>query len=154
MIDSVASSTNIQPSHDVDGYSARTGATAIRDAAGNPLASTSWSFLTGPKPIVSARTPAIDAIAVGRTANVTTTLNEAVTGVSTTTYKLKNAATGALVTAVVSRNGTTNQWILNPSVTLAAKMRYTVTLTGGATAIRDAAGNPLTTTAWSFTTGT
>jgi len=27
VIDSVASSTNIQPSHDVDGYSARTGLT-------------------------------------------------------------------------------------------------------------------------------
>jgi len=36
----------------------------------------------------------------------------------------------------VTRNGTTNQWILNPGVTLAPGTRYPVTLTGAATAIR------------------
>ena len=44
----------------------------------------------------------------------------------------------------MTRNGTTNQWILNPNPTLASRTTYTVTLTGGAAAIRDAAGNPLT----------
>ena len=37
--------------------------------------------------------------------------------------------------------------------TLAAGARYTATLTGGDTAIRDLAGAPLATTSWSFTTG-
>ena len=37
---------------------------------------------------------------------------------------------------------------------LTARTRYTVVLTGGAGAIRDAAGNPLVTTSRSFTTGT
>ncbi len=37
--------------------------------------------------------------------------------------------------------------------TLAPNTRYTVTLTGGATAIRDTAGAALSTMSWSFTTG-
>ena len=128
------------------------GPTAIRDAAGNPLVTTSWSFITGPRPTVTARTPAVNATGVSRTANVTATFSEAVRRVIGSTYRLKNASTGRVITAVVSRNGTTNQWILNPSATLTGKTRFTVTLTGGATGIRDEAGNPLTTAAWSFTT--
>jgi hypothetical protein len=129
-------------------------ASGIRDAAGNPVAATSWTFTTGPAPTVTGRTPAVNATRVGRTANITATFSEAVAGVSATTFRLKNAGTGAAVAGTVTRNGTTNQWILNPGVTLAASTKYTVTLTGGAAAIRDARGNPLTTTSWSFTTGT
>jgi len=128
-------------------------ATAIRDSANVPLTTTSWTFLTGPRPTISARTPASAATGVSRTANVTATFSEAVAGVSGSSFQLKNAA-GTIITAVVSRNGTTNQWILNPSVTLAASTRYTATLTGGTTSIRDNAGNPLASTSWSFTTGT
>jgi methionine-rich copper-binding protein CopC len=128
--------------------------TGIRDAAGNALAATSWTFTTGPAPTVTARTPAVNGTRVGRTANITATFSEAVAGVAAGTFTLKNAATGTAVTGTVSRNGTTNQWILNPGATLAASTTYTVTLTGGAAAIRDARGNPLTTTRWSFTTGT
>jgi hypothetical protein len=129
------------------------GATAVRDLAGNPLVTTSWTFLTGAAPTVTARAPLSAATGVSRTADVTATLSEAVSGVSATTFTLRNATTGAAVTAVVTRNGTTDQWILDPSVTLAADTRYTATLTGGTTSIRDVAGNPLTTTTWSFTTG-
>jgi hypothetical protein len=53
----------------------------------------------------------------------------------------------------VFRNGTTNQWILDPQQALAAKTRYTVMVTGGGTAIRDLAGNPLSGRTWQFTTG-
>ncbi len=128
------------------------GPTRIRDLAGNPLATTSWTFLTGPAPTVSSRTPASGATGVSRVANVTATFSEAVNGVSATTFTLRNTATAAAVSSVVSRNGTTNQWILNPGVTLAAGTSYTATLTGGTGAIRDAAGNPLATSRWSFTT--
>ncbi|BAS10897.1 hypothetical protein AHiyo4_43190 [Arthrobacter sp. Hiyo4] len=58
-----------------------------------------------------------------------------------------------MVTAAVFRNGTTNQWILDPQNTLAAKTKYTVTVTGGGTSIRDLAGNQLATKTWQFTTG-
>src|SRR4051794_37981725 len=125
------------------------GAAAIRDLSNNPLATVSWSFLNGPAPTVTARTPAVNATGVSRTANVTATFSEAVQGVSATTFTLKNAATGAGVTATVTRNGTTNQWVLDPGVTLDATTQYTATISG----VQDLAGNPASTVTWSFTTG-
>lgn len=129
------------------------GTTAIRDAAGTPLATTSWTFVTGPAPIVTGFTPGSNDILVRRTNNVSVTFSEAVQGVSTATFTVKNAATGAVVAATVFRNGSTNQWILDPQVSLAAKTKYTVTVAGGATAIRDLAGNQLAIRTWQFTTG-
>ncbi|WP_247040888.1 S8 family serine peptidase [Arthrobacter rhizosphaerae] len=129
------------------------GTTGIRDTAGTPLATTSWTFTTGPAPVVISRTPAPGATFVRRANNITVTFSEAIQGAGTSTITVKNTATGALVPASVSRYGTTNQWILNPSASLAAKTNYTVTVTGGAAAIRDLAGNPLSTVSWTFTTG-
>ena len=129
------------------------GTAAIRDVQGTPLATHSWTFTTGPAPAVSARVPAVNATAVPRSNNITVTFTEAVLGVGTSTLNLRNATTGAVVSATVTRNGTTNQWILNPASSLAANTRYTVRVTGGTTAIRDAAINPLVSTSWTFTTG-
>ncbi|WP_457946486.1 S8 family serine peptidase [Pseudarthrobacter sp. alpha12b] len=129
------------------------GTSAIRDAAGTPLATTSWTFTTGPAPTVTNYSPGSSALLVRRSSNVSATFSEAVQGAGTATFTLKNAATGAVVAASVYRNGTTNQWILDPQEPLAAKTRYTVTLTGGAAGIRDLAGNPLTGRSWQFTTG-
>ncbi|HJV99470.1 MAG TPA: S8 family serine peptidase [Arthrobacter sp.] len=129
------------------------GATAIRDAAGTPLATTSWTFVTGPAPTVTGFTPGSNDILVRRSNNVSVTFSEAVQGVTTATFTVKNAATGAVVAATVVRNGTTNQWILDPQAALSAKTKYTVTVSGGATAVRDLAGNLLATRTWQFTTG-
>lgn len=129
------------------------GTSAIRDSAGTPLASVSWSFLTGPAPAITAYTPGSNAVLVRRGNNVSVTFSEAVQGVNGTTFMVKNAATGAQVPANVFRNGTTNQWILDPQQPLAAKTKYTVTVTGGGTAVRDLAGNQLTGRTWQFTTG-
>lgn len=129
------------------------GATAIRDTAGTPLASTSWTFTTGPAPTVTGFTPGSNSLLVRRNNNLSVTFSEPVQGVNTATFTVKNAATGALVPAAVFRNGTTNQWILDPQNTLAAKTKYTVTVTGGGTSIRDLAGNQLATKTWQFTTG-
>lgn len=129
------------------------GPTAIRDASGHPLVTFEWSFLTGPAPKVSRRTPAVDATGVSRTTNVTATFNEAVQGVSGATFLLTDPAGGA-VPAAVSRVGTTNRYLLDPNGTLAARTTYTVTVVGGASGVKDLAGNPLATTVtWSFTTG-
>ncbi len=128
------------------------GSTAIRDRANNPLATTSWSFTTGPRPTVTARAPASAATAVSRAANTTATFSEAVLGVSGTTFTLRNPG-GTMVPAVVTYDATTRTATLNPSSDLAPDTRYTATLTGGTAAVRDRAGNPLTTTSWSFTTG-
>jgi Ca2+-binding RTX toxin-like protein len=128
----------------------------ITDTTGSALAPVTWSFTTAAAPnvapTVTARAPAVNATAVAPTDNVTATFSEPVDGVSGTTFELRTPG-GALVPAVVTRNGTTNQWILNPGANLAPDVRYTVTLTGGATAIRDLAGAPLVTASWSFLTG-
>ncbi|MDQ0799780.1 subtilisin family serine protease [Arthrobacter sp. SLBN-112] len=129
------------------------GPAAIRDAAGTPLATTSWTFTTGPAPTVTSISPGSNALLVRRSSNISATFSEAVQGVGTATFTLKNASTGAVVAASVYRNGTTNQWILDPQGALAAKTRYTVTLIGGGAAIRDLAGNPLSNGSWQFTTG-
>ena len=132
------------------------GAAAIRDLAGAPLATTSWTFTTAaanPPPTVTARTPAINATGVSRTANATATFSEAVNGVNGTTVQLRRVSTNALIGAVVTFNATTRVVTLNPNATLAANVQYRVTLTGGAAAIRDLAGAPLTTTSWTFTPG-
>ncbi|CAA9237924.1 MAG: hypothetical protein AVDCRST_MAG52-1556 [uncultured Blastococcus sp.] len=129
------------------------GPTGVRDMANNPLSTYTWSFLTGPAPKVSARTPADGATGVSRTGNIAATFSEAVQGVSTATFTLKNTGTGATVTAGVVRNGSTNQWVLDPAAALTASTVYTATLTGGPAGIKDLAGNPLATVTWKFTTG-
>jgi methionine-rich copper-binding protein CopC len=129
------------------------GTSAIRGTTGTPLASASWSFLTGPAPLVTSTTPGSNALLVRRTNNISVTFNEAVQAVNGTTFTVKNAATGAVVPASVYRNGTTNQWILDPQQPLAAKTKYTVTVTGGSAAVRDLSGNPFGGRSWQFTTG-
>ncbi|MET3203656.1 S8 family serine peptidase [Arthrobacter sp. UYEF13] len=129
------------------------GTTAIRDTAGTPLATTSWTFTTGPAPTVTGFTPGSNSILVRRNNYLSVTFSEPVQGVSTATFTVKNAATGAMVPAAVYRNGTSNQWILDPQNALTAKTKYTVTVTGGGASIRDLAGNQLATRTWQFTTG-
>jgi Bacterial Ig-like domain len=135
------------------------GTSAIRDAANNPLATVTWNFTTAASgdtaaPTVTARTPAVNKTGFSRTGNVTATFSEAVQNVTATTFTLKNATTGASVSAVVSLSSTTNKWILNPGATLAANTKYTATITGGANGVKDLAGNPLAAdVTWSFTTG-
>ncbi|MFJ6079222.1 S8 family serine peptidase [Pseudarthrobacter sp. NPDC092419] len=129
------------------------GSAAIRDAAGTPLATASWTFLTGPAPVITGFAPGSNALLVKRGSNITVTFSEAVQGVGTGTFTVKNASTGATVSARLFRNGTTNQWILDPSLALAKKTKYTVALTGGTAGIRDLAGNALASKTWQFTTG-
>jgi len=128
------------------------GPSGIQGTTGASFTTDTWEFLTGPAPKVSSHVPASGATGVSRTANVTATFNEAVANVSAATFTLTPTG-GAPVSATVTRSGTTNRWILDPSGTLTANTQYTVTVTGGANGITDLAGNPLATTTWSFTTG-
>jgi hypothetical protein len=131
------------------------GTGAIRDNAGNPLATTTWTFRTGPAPTVTARTPASAAVNVARGANVTATFSEAMTAstivAANVSVRLGTTTTGTLIAGVVTYNATTRVMTFNPTPTLAANTQYTVRLTAGMT---DASGNPLPATQWSFTTGT
>jgi hypothetical protein len=126
----------------------------ITDLFNNPLVATSWTFLTGPAPTVTARTPAANATAVTVPVSPTATFSEAVNGVTTAgnvTLRVGTAATGALVASVVSYDATTRVVTINPNVSLLADTRYTVRLGG----ITDLAGNPLAaaSTSWTFLTG-
>ena len=147
-------------------YTARLtgGAAAIRDASGNALVATagqplSWSFTTAgtapagdtTAPTLTARVPAVNATGVAVGTNISATFSEAVQGVSTGTYQLKDPA-GNVIPGTVTQVTGSNRWVLDPTATLARNTLYTVTLTGGPTAIRDAAGNPFATTSWSFRT--
>jgi methionine-rich copper-binding protein CopC len=129
------------------------GPAGIRDQSGTPLATVSWTFTTGPAPTVTAQTPAVDASTVARSANVTATFSEPVLGVTGSSVTLRNSS-GATVAAPVRYDAATRTVTVDPAADLAADTRYTVTLTGGPAMIRDAAGNPLTTVTWAFSTGT
>ncbi len=126
----------------------------IQDASGKRLATTVWKFTTGPKPKVTAQAPPNGFTGVSTTTDVSVTFSEPVVGVSTITFKV-TTPTGTVVPAVVSRIGTTNQWVLDPTPTLTANTTFTVTATGAPSAggIRDPAGNLIVTTKWTFTTG-
>ena len=65
-------------------------------------------------------------------------------------FTIKRTSNNAAVTAVVSYSGATRVATLNPSGTLLANTKYTVTLGSG---IKDTAGNLLAPVTWTFTTG-
>jgi len=92
--------------------------------------------------------PAATNVAVD--ADVTATFSEDVVGVSGTTFQLKDSS-GAMVAAAVSYDSATRIATLNPTASLTNGASYTVTLTGGTSAIRDPAGNALANDTWSFT---
>lgn len=100
-------------------------------------------------PTVTGRSPAVNATRVGLAANTTATFSEAVTGLSTTSFVLRNPA-GTVVPAAVTYNATSRVATLNPSANLAADTRYTASLTN---AVTDAAGNRLAPLSWTFLTG-
>jgi hypothetical protein len=101
-------------------------------------------------PAVTATSPAAEAVGVRRGSNVTATFNEPVTGVSGTTMVLRKASSGVQYTGAVSYDPTSQTATLNPDLNLPSNARFSVTLTSGVT---DTAGNALTATSWSFTTG-
>ena len=74
------------------------------------------------------------------------------TTVSGSTIELRNAS-NALITATVSYNAGTRTATVTPSAALANKTVYTVTIKGGASGVKDVAGNALASDYnWSFTT--
>ena len=74
-------------------------------------------------PTVVSRGPAANATAVARGANVSVGFSEAVRGVSRATFRLTNQSTGRTMSATVTRAGTTNRWVLNPTALMSARTR-------------------------------
>ena len=134
------------------------GASGVTDLAGNALAGNySWSFTTAIAdiipPTVTVVSPASGATGLSTSTNVTATFSEAINSstVTASTFQLRDAGNN-LVSATVSISS--NQITLTPSSALIASTVYTATITGGASGVKDLAGNPLVNNySWSFTTG-
>jgi hypothetical protein len=121
------------------------------DAAGNVGAPASYKWAIGTidsTPPTAQGAPTGTAVSVG--SNVTATFSEAVLGVDETTFTLKSAAGN--VPAAVTYDSTRRVATLDPTAALEPETTYTATLSGGTTAIRDTAVNPLGATTWTFTT--
>ncbi|MFL6135626.1 MAG: Ig-like domain-containing protein, partial [Nocardioidaceae bacterium] len=136
------------------------GATAIRSAAAGgvasqPLTTTSWSFTTALAPTLTSTTPVSGATGVARGANILADFSESIVpaGVTATSVVLTNTLTGAVIPSARQLNNAGVRVTINPNNQLARNTQFTVTLVGGPTAIRAAAGGvPLGTTSWKFTT--
>jgi Ca2+-binding RTX toxin-like protein len=102
-------------------------------------------------PVISARSPLAGAVNVAVGSVVTATFSEPVQGVTNTTFTLRIGA-GAPIAATVTMNAAGTAATLTPTAPLNNLTTYTATLTGGAAGIRDLAGNPLTTSSWTFRT--
>jgi len=121
------------------------------------LATTSWSFTTeiaNPAPTVIATNPVANATNVVRRGPpvITATFSEDVQGVNGTTATIARTG-GTPIAATVVYNAATRTVSITPAANLRANTSFTVTLRGGATAIRDLTNKPLVTRSWSFTTG-
>ncbi|WP_236782970.1 CBM96 family carbohydrate-binding protein [Arthrobacter sp. QXT-31] len=104
-------------------------------------------------PTVTATSPAAGATGVAATANVTGTFSEAMNSTTLTsdTFTLKTGTT--TVPANVTYNSADRVATLNPDADLAADTTYTATIKGGASGVKDAAGNALAADrTWTFTT--
>jgi hypothetical protein len=104
-------------------------------------------------PTVTTRAPAAGATGVATGTVVTATFSEAMDAASITNANFQlQAGSNPPVAATVSYAG--NTATLTPSSALAANTTYTATVRGGATGVKDVAGNALASNAtWSFTTG-
>jgi len=127
--------------------------TAITDAAGNPLAAAySWSFTTAditPPTVVSTSPEANETgVAVGTAVSATFSevMDESTITASSFTLVVQTMTS---ISGTISYDSGTNTATFTPSVDLAENITYTAALS---TAITDAAGNPLATYWWSFTT--
>jgi hypothetical protein len=104
-------------------------------------------------PVVSARSPASGATGVAITSAITADFNEPMTAstIDATTAFLQAGST--LIPATVAYSTTNRRVTITPSMPLAARTTYTVSLKGGSAGIKDLAGLPLAAdNVWSFTT--
>ena len=137
-------------------YTVRLTNPGITDVAGNPLAAFTWRFTTGAAtvntpPGVTARTPALNGTGFARTANITATFSEAVTGVTSTTMRLQKVSNGASLNVAVTYDPVSLTATLDPALRLAGLTQYRVVFTPAG--IRDAGNAPLVPSNWTFTTG-
>ncbi|MBH8573810.1 DUF4082 domain-containing protein [Nostocaceae cyanobacterium CENA369] len=105
-------------------------------------------------PTVSSTSPSNGATSVSTVTSVAATFSEAIapTTINTSNFELRNQA-NALVAATVTYDEATRIATLTPSSSLATSTIYNATIKGGATGVKDLAGNALAANfTWSFTT--
>ena len=133
------------------------GASGVKDPAGNALATNySWSFTTvaadNSAPTVNIVSPANGATSVNVFSSISAIFSESISSssVSSSTFQVKDAANN-VVSGSVNVSG--NQLTFNPASAFVAAKTYTVTIIGGASGVKDLAGNALANNfTWSFTT--
>jgi hypothetical protein len=133
--------------------------TAVKDLAGNALASTFTSNFTTiavsdtTAPTIASRSPANGQSGVAINSDITVTFSEPMDQATITTSTVTLAPTsapGSPVAASIAYNAATNTVTLNPTDDLANNTSYTITVTTG---VKDVAGNALAATSSStFTT--
>lgn len=123
------------------------GASGVKDPAGNALASNyTWTFKTvgvdNTPPVVNIVSPASGATSVNIFTSITTIFSEAInsTTVNGTSFQVKDAS-NVIINGAVTVNG--NQLSFNPSTPFVAGKTYTLTIMGGASGLKDLAGNPM-----------
>ena len=127
------------------------------DAAGNTdltPASRTWT-VDATAPSVATVVPRGGATDVAATSNVEATFSEAMDSstINGSTFTLTEQNASQPLTARVSYDSANKKATLDPSVDLEAGTTYTATVRGGATGVKDLAGNPLgADNTWSFTT--
>jgi hypothetical protein len=129
-----------------------------KDAAGNVSAAKSAGVVisidTTP-PVVNAVVPSSGATGTGVGANLTAVFSETMDSstINSGTFQLHDAS-NTLLSATVAYDGSTNTATLDPESSFQYSSTYTATIKGGASGVKDAAGNPLATDfTWSFNTG-
>jgi hypothetical protein len=105
-------------------------------------------------PTITSRLPAPDTAGVAPTASASASFSEGMSAASITTATVQlRDPDGNLVPAAVTYDNGARAATLDPNGELAGATRYTVTVKGGASGVKDVAGNPLAADeSWSFTT--
>jgi subtilisin family serine protease/putative cell wall-binding protein len=107
------------------------------------------AFVDNVKPVVTGRAPASGATGLPADVVATAVFSEAVSGVSASSFRLTDATGRAVPATVGYDSGARRAW-LRPSSPLAGEQTYTLSATS---AIRDVAGNALSATSWTLSTG-
>ncbi len=108
------------------------------------------SFVDTVAPKVTSRLPAPGAMNVSRFVRVVVGFDEPVTNVATSTVLVRDMVTAAVAPATVAYDAGRREAILTVAAKLAAERLHRVEVTSG---VRDSAGNALSPTSWTFTTG-
>jgi len=106
-------------------------------------------------PTVTATSPVNGATGISATSAIAATFSEAIGAgtITASTFTLQPTGGGGAVAATLGYNAATFTATLTPSGALAASTQYTATVVGGASGVKDLAGNPLASNfTWSFTT--